>query len=1275
MMNPRIQLDVTRTATLLALSILLPATALAQNINNGPIDLDSRTVFPYGNMTAHDMAFDRDRNLLFVGHGASVSILDLDTLSNMEGDQIELHDAATANKLAANNIVLDAPVFGMEVWDPPNGETNINDQILLVAGGTSGLLVVDVGNGEGFSTDCDCSDLGFEAGCYQARVIDDREDPCAAQGALGNNGLRWCTDVAVYTVLCGVAPNEMRESFALATFSSAGEDSDTPDSQLRCYDLPDGRLRWAIDLTPPSMTHMPDQIADYPVAYELSVDEDERAAYIAMGTAGIARVDLTNICDCVPAEGNCGEPGAACEPPTTADPNWWHPETAGLAPEHTDLPGLSRACGTEAPCASADMCAECYANVSAGFGFNPDSEQFERARIASLSLIKADGILYAAADTLGVFQIDVRTWTNSTPPTVRDSYLLGEATADVPNCQEDGGVCRPPDRYNYAYEIQAVRRQAMNGTECVPFHHVFVAETVEPRKLEDRAAPWTSNGVWGYNVSVATGTFAQLACPQATPAVAGSRGGIQLLRAVADSGSAVGNLEFHRYFEDISNSEGATQDFWFRDRTFLVAPVYPMGAGESACGSTCGAMMTLFNQVAKHGVFSFSFDSCDVCCQMTQGAEYRPTWGSFTFTPSTPMAQGDPIAGASIFSANPSILNPELLYLTYEGPRPGILDLAANPTDCLLPIDDSQRAHQFGLLPIEAQWPEVPLPATTTFEHLIRSQSFGNIPTQGWVLTVINTAALTSLSKFWLIDSVRVRDDVNIEGLAAGTNAATHEPLEGRVYFSSIKPREDDSTVILTRQGTRYGALVTTTDALDDRAANSECACSDSTANDEFFCDDPATSNCILDVCMRPVDTHPEMGDWRWEDPTATPPLDGFVPDQRRILWHRTSPAGRTSAAEGKDAYYSGNLFAWSGDTFDAELVSGLQTRETLILPAGFNADDRVTCSGGAMCRQDRCVKLVEPGTTMTGGFTFEDADDCNFSKAKIVIADLDYWLAETVTPPDADDPDQEAAAISFAASETMLPEIDAHCSQDERDYGSPERPYGESEMIRPFAVGYGESLAGHAVALDTAEICNRRYAFVADWAGRILLFDISDEILERAKSEFVSRTRAQVRTAHSESVVSQPVQIPLLQELELDPNYWDGVRDNVTDILYSSEMVTVQAGMPPEEWHFLYVTAGRSGLIRIRLQVGCSATSDWSGLQSCDPAIDYDVLYNFDTEVGPDLPQLVRFPLLGSQAIQFHDTPGLAQNVRLLYQNGTEEQAALLVGDQMTGMVIFGDF
>jgi hypothetical protein len=144
-----------------------------------------------------------------------------------------------------------------------------------------------------------------------------------------------------------------------------------------------------------------------------------------------------------------------------------------------------------------------------------------------------------------------------------------------------------------------------------------------------------------------------------------------------------------------------------------------------------------------------------------------------------------------------------------------------------------------------------------------------------------------------------------------------------------------------------------------------------------------------------------------------------------------------------------------------------------------------------------------------------------------------------------ADDPDYSRAAlvlVDLNATPTGVPACATSCSGQ------------QVPTIPPLAVAYGPDLKGNAIAVEVASVCERTFAFVADFGGRVLVFEITD-----------------------------PTVPTFLTKWDLPANVLDGHYDNAVDL-------TLQLDQVPEGGeNYLYVSAFRPGLIRLQVKFNCS--------------------------------------------------------------------------------------
>jgi hypothetical protein len=190
--------------------------------------------------------------------------------------------------------------------------------------------------------------------------------------------------------------------------------------------------------------------------------------------------------------------------------------------------------------------------------------------------------------------------------------------------------------------------------------------------------------------------------------------------------------------------------------------------------------------------------------------------------------------------------------------------------------------------------------------------------------------------------------------------------------------------------------------------------------------------------------------------------------------------------------------YTWSAKTFSYP-VGGVQ-HQIAAIAAGFdanNTDEVINATG--MPGQDGI------------------ADDPNFSKPALVLVDLD-------------------------AAPTPQPGCATRC-------GNTQIP-----VVEPIATAYGTGTKGNAFSLDLVDACNRKHAFVADFGGRILAFDITDPFHPELENEWTA-----------------PFSV------------LDGYIDNVIDLVADYDPAWGEA--------VLYVSAFRPGLSAIHVGVDCSAT------------------------------------------------------------------------------------
>ncbi|MCC7171144.1 MAG: hypothetical protein IT459_11890, partial [Planctomycetes bacterium] len=235
----------------------------------GSTALPYRSATHTGEMFASTVSSDLTR--AYVGEGDQIAIVDISTDPGTT-------DAAVASQIAL--VPVDATVMGLVRHDLST------DKQVFIAGGSFGLLSMSATETSG----CTPCQMGTGS-CYPVVTIDDSADPAATPP--GDNE-RWCWDVGVGEVqLSGGG----KRSFVLALFSSQQDQLGT---ELRIYRRSTMALLYRVKMTD---VYTAAGITPPSTAFGFGIDTKQTVTsgvpsfgnlvYVAMGTGGVIRVDLT----------------------------------------------------------------------------------------------------------------------------------------------------------------------------------------------------------------------------------------------------------------------------------------------------------------------------------------------------------------------------------------------------------------------------------------------------------------------------------------------------------------------------------------------------------------------------------------------------------------------------------------------------------------------------------------------------------------------------------------------------------------------------------------------------------------------------------------------------------------------------------------------------------------------------------------------------------------------------------------------------------------------
>ena len=264
----------------------------------------------YGVSSAYCLTTSPDESRIYVGDGASISILDASGVPSAP-PTVRLPPPIA-------QVSLDASVVGLLHDQAPN-------PVLYVAGGSVGLLKMDTTE----SSPCSNCLLGQPGGCHTVTSLDD-DDP--ASPALADND-KWCFDL-----------DFLGEDYLVAVFAALGQ------TELRVYGL--AQLRSATGpVAPVQVVSIPASSAPAAVGTGWAVSVRGPMAYLAMGEQGIVRVDFTNFAQPLVQQGPVfastnnpyqGQPGDVRDVLVTQ--RWLYAAVDGLGVAQVDLNSGWSAC-------------------------------------------------------------------------------------------------------------------------------------------------------------------------------------------------------------------------------------------------------------------------------------------------------------------------------------------------------------------------------------------------------------------------------------------------------------------------------------------------------------------------------------------------------------------------------------------------------------------------------------------------------------------------------------------------------------------------------------------------------------------------------------------------------------------------------------------------------------------------------------------------------------------------------------------------------------------
>ena len=183
---------------------------------------------------------------------------------------------------------------------------------------------------------------------------------------------------------------------------------------------------------------------------------------------------------------------------------------------------------------------------------------------------------------------------------------------------------------------------------------------------------------------------------------------------------------------------------------------------------------------------------------------------------------------------------------------------------------------------------------------------------------------------------------------------------------------------------------------------------------------------------------------------------------------------------------------------------------------------------------------------------------------------------------------------------------------------------------LEPFAIGLSNDSESLVFAIEVAEFCGRRYVFAADMGGRVLMYDISDDMLQTLHCQ--ANGGVTCAPPLLDACIASP--IPLFfasDEWEAPLNPYDGFYANILDVFYEEK----------DGAHILWASDARSGIYRMTLTSTCPG------------------------------PETLLLPT-SSADVQFLDTPGVPHYFSKQVTSTGEER--LYLADKKTGVRLYTD-